>query len=519
MKLALMNNPIKVLLFINDFTDGGREKFFLCSGAKVFECSAEVVVEDTGELICHDYWLIAPVLYGRTKRLPRYITDVEELRISTSGRREDRENRDRADVANALAGFLDVETIGRYRNIVFKNSAFDPEVFNKVGGALLRLFEEVREKAKSSNEWDRYQTIERPVSEYLIRAAADGLAIDTDALRAHKEKIDFSYYMALKEFSAKYSLPLEVPSNEDVIDYLTPLGFEFSGVGVQYVLDFVPMVDGFADDLLELRDVAYSRLLLKAIPLSQKRIFPIVDAFGSITSRIYFKDPSLQNLSKLHRNIVAPDEGMNFSYVDFGQYEAGIMGALSGDTSMLALFSSGDLYSQAAEQIFSDAAKRKDAKRLFLSYAYGMKRRNLIDAAVKLGAKRDAAKEFFSQFSGFETWKSGLHAEFLATGKIGPALGNYLVRDGVDELSEKEKRSAVSQVVQGTASLIFKKALLRLSTLSEVALKVPMHDAVLFQHSPEFDPAIVAKLFSDVLTSHFDGLIEGKASVENFFPQ
>jgi DNA polymerase I len=195
------------------------------------------------------------------------------------------------------------------------------------------------------------------------------------------------------------------------------------------------------------------------------------------------------------------------------------MGALSGDTSMLALFSSGDLYSQAAEQIFSDAAKRKDAKRLFLSYAYGMKRRNLIDAAVKLGAKRDAAKEFFSQFSGFETWKSGLHAEFLATGKIGPALGNYLVRDGVDELSEKEKRSAVSQVVQGTASLIFKKALLRLSTLSEVALKVPMHDAVLFQHSPEFDPAIVAKLFSDVLTSHFDGLIEGKASVENFFPQ
>lgn len=512
-----MNKSRKALLFINDFTDGGREKFFICSDAKVSECSAESIAAETDELICHDYWLIAAAVYKKAGCLPKHVTDVEELRITTSGRREDRQNRDRTDVASALAAFLDLETIGRYRNIVFKNATFDPEVFRKIGEALLRLFEEVEEKAKSANEWERYQQIERPVNDYLIRAAAVGIAVDTAALRKHKAKIDFSYYMALKEFSAKYSLPLEVPSDEDIIDYLAPRGFEFSGVGVEYVLNFVPMSDGFADDLLNLRKIAYSRMILKAIPLSQKRVFPLVDAFGSITSRIYFKDPSLQNLSKVHRDIIAADEGMMLSYVDFGQYEAGIMGALSEDATMLALFSSGDLYSQAAEQIFLDAAKRKHAKRLFLSYAYGMKRKSLIDAAVKFGAERDAAKKFFNQFASFEAWKTSVHERFRLEGRIGTSFGNYLAREGTEELSEKEKRSAVSQVVQGTASLIFKKALLKLSALDEVALKVPMHDAVLFQHSPKFDPSAVANLFSNVFTEHFRGSIEGKASLENFF--
>jgi len=322
--------------------------------------------------------------------------------------------------------------------------------------------------------------------------------------------------MALKAFSAKYSLPLEVPSDEDAIEYLAPRGFEFSGVGIEYVLNFVPMHDGFSDQLLELRKIATSRWTLSSIPLSQKRIFPIVDSFGSITSRIYYKDPSLQNLSKRHRDILAPDEGMKFSYVDFGQYEAGIMGALSGDEKMLALFASGDLYTQVAQSIFSDAAKRKHAKRLFLSYAYGMKRKGLIDAAAELGAPRDTAKKFFSQFSKFEDWKRSIWTDFLATGRVGTALGNYLTRNNSGDLSEKEKRSAVSQVVQGTASLIFKKALLRLSLVQEVELKVPMHDAVLFQHPIEFNPTIVAGLFSDVLTEHFNGRIIGKASVESF---
>lgn len=511
-----MNKNRKALVFINDFTGRGLEKFYLFSNGSVVEATAEEVVKESAELICHDYWLIAPALYAKTRSLPFSITDVEELRISTSGKREDRENRDKIDVCAALLESLGVELIGKYRNIIFKKADFDADVLVRVGTALLGLSYQVEEDAKRANEWERYIALERPVSDYLIRSVANGIALNQAALRAHKKDIDFSFYMALKDFSARYSLPLEVPSDDDVVEYLLPRGFDFSGVGLEYVLNFVPMQDQFSERLLALRKLAASRWILNSIPLSQNRIFPLVDSFGSITSRIYYKDPSLQNLSKRYRNIIAADDGMELSYVDFGQYEAGIMGALSEDPNILALFASGDLYTQVAEQIFADSSKRKSAKRLFLSYAYGMKRKNLIDAAVGFGAQRDSAKRFFLQFSKFEEWKSGIWSEFAAAGRIGTAFGNYLTRSNSADLSDKEKRSAVSQIVQGTASLIFKKALLRLGFLRDVELKVPMHDAVLFQHHAGFDPQAVARLFADVMTEHFQNKIVGKASVTGF---
>lgn len=513
-----MTKDKKALLFISDFTDCGGEKLFLCSpDGHLIEESAEIIASEDCELVCHDYWLVAPTIYKRTRSLPKCVTDVEELRTSTSGKREDRENRDKVDFSVALIQFSDEETIGRYKNIIYKKKPFDAEVFRQIGRSLLQLAESLETKAQEADEWTRYIDVERPVMDYLIRSAADGIAIDEAALRNHKAKIDFAFYMALKEFSAKYSLPLEVPTDDEVIKYLESR-FDFSGVGLDYILNFIPMSDGFSESFLRLKKLSNFRRVLNSIPLSQKRIYPIVDSFGSITSRIYFKDPSLQNLSKHHRDILKADEGMMLSYVDYDQYEAGIMCALSKDEKLLRLFSSGDLYAQAADEIFSDPGKRKQAKRLFLSYAYGMRRQSLIDAAAEFGADRTAAKKFFNQFSTFEKWKEEVWDEFRTNNRVGTTLGNYLTRDRTGELSGKEKRSAVSQVVQGTASLIFKKALVRLSSVGEVDLKVPMHDAVLFQHAPAFDPSVVIDLFSNVMSEHFDNYIQGKASLSKFVP-
>ncbi|AWH28961.1 DNA polymerase [Stenotrophomonas sp. YAU14A_MKIMI4_1] len=507
-----------VLLFINDFSGQSGEKLYLYSNGVLTGVAARDVVEVNCEIICHDYWLLAPTLFSVAGRLPSLVTDVDELRISTSGIRSDREARDKVDVCTQLLelGYEEEEVLGRYRNIVFKNSDFDDEVFSRVAIALLKYSARVEAEAKEHGEWDRYCQIERPVISYLIRSAADGISINKPVLKIHKQDVDFSYYMALKEFSATYDLPLEVPTDEEVIEHLEPQGYDFSGVGLEYVLNFVPMPNGFSEKLIELRKIAASRMVLGSISLSQDRIYPVVDGFGSITSRIYYKDPSLQNLSKRFRDVISPAEGKRLSYVDFGQFEAGIMAALSGDEAMLTLYRQGDVYESVAVEVFGDPAFRKQGKRLFLSYAYGMKRRNLIDAAVGYGACRDSAKEFFNKFVRFERWKSEIHSEFHSSGKIGTAFGNFVRRSSTAPLSEKEKRSAVSQVVQGTASLIFKKALIRMSLDDRVALRIPMHDAVLFEHSPEFNPIEIVNMFSGVMTEHFDGAIEGKAEIAVF---
>lgn len=511
-----MTKPKKALLFISDYTGRGNDQMFLWGEGALNSTTAEQVVKEEGELVCHDYWLIAPSIYRVAKQLPVLATDIEELRIASSGKTEARVTRDRAEIAKSLSGFVDERTLSSYISIFNRKIAVDLNILALVGEGLLRYAEKIEADAKNADEWNRYVQVERPVTDYLVRSAADGIAVNTEKLRLHKGEIDFSYYMALKKFSENYSFPLEPPTDTDIVSYLESKGFSFDGVSVDYVLHFVPMADDFAKDVLQLRKLHATRKVLTAIPFSQKRVYPIVDSFGSITSRIYFKDPSLQSLAKRHRDILQPDVDAVFSYIDYDQYEAGIMAALSKDKLLLGLYADGDLYQLAAEQMFKSRKNRKEAKRLFLSFAYGMKRKNLIAAAVEYGAQPADAKSFFMQFSELESWKQSIWDEFKRNGRVGTSLGNYLCRDGTAELTEKEKRSSISQVVQGTASLIFKKMLLELSRVDSVQLKVPMHDAVLVQHPIGFDPTIVIDLFTAAMTQHFQGAIAGKASLAKF---
>lgn len=51
-----------------------------------------------------------------------------------------------------------------------------------------------------------------------------------------------------------------------------------------------------------------------------------------------------------------------------------------------------------------------------------------------------------------------------------------------------------------------------------VELKVPMHDAVLFQHQAGFDPQVVVKIFAEAMSNHFEHKVTGKASLAPFGP-
>lgn len=507
----------KVLLFQKDYTERLHDRYFVWADGALNEVRAKELIESNENFICHDYWLIAQSLFRTAGALPQNVVDVEDFRIATCGSREERKLRERVDISRALAGIGSrSETVKQYLSMFNRAEPLVPSVYAEMGLALATHWQELEAAAVRTDEAARYFTVEQPVSRYLIKSAVDGIAINQPLLRQHKKNIEYEYYMALKIFSSKYSLPLEVPSDEDVIEYLEPLGFDFTEVNVDYVINFVP--SEFCTHLKNLKKLANSRQLLSAIPYSQQRIHPIADGFGSITSRIYYKDPSLQNLAKRHRDIICADEGKSLSYVDYDQYEVGIMAALSEDPVLLDLYSAGDLYQTISETIFASPLKRKQAKRLFLSYAYGMNFRSLIDAAVGFGAQRVAARTFFRGFAVFEAWKSRVWQEFREKGRIGTSLGNYLNRNREGDLSDSEKRSAVSQVVQGTASLIFKKALIRLSQENDVELKIPMHDAALVQHAEGYDPAKLERIFAEVMSAHFSNRILGKASLEAFVP-
>ena len=74
----------------------------------------------------------------------------------------------------------------------------------------------------------------------------------------------------------------------------------------------------------------------------------------------------------------------------------------------------------------------------------------------------------------------------------------------------------MSQVVQGTASLIFKRSLLAVASISDVRVVLPMHDALLFEHTLVETPAKVVHAFEQVMTDVLSSMVAGKASISDF---
>lgn len=308
----------------------------------------------------------------------------------------------------------------------------------------------------------------------------------------------------------------ELPNDGAIREKLSSLGYNVQNYALEFLIDFLPSKNGYTDDLRRLQKINKSCRVFNSISCSANRLKPIVESHWTSTSRIYHKSPSIQNISKRYRDIFIPDDGKRLCYVDYDQFEVGVMADLSADLMMKSIYQNCDAYEDLAMQVFNDENMRKKAKVIFLSYTYGMSLENILGSVKELGGNQERARDYFSAFTEFESWKSSIYKEFFETGRVGTVAGNYLNRTSDGELTEKEKRTSVNHVIQGTATYIFKRALLDLSKCNGVEILIPMHDAVLFQHSKEFDPGKAIEIFESVMTEILPS-ISGKASLEDFF--
>ena len=137
--------------------------------------------------------------------------------------------------------------------------------------------------------------------------------------------------------------------------------------------------------------------------------------------------------------------------------------------------------------IFNTTGERKTAKILFLSYSYGMSWSNIKKLIYTLtsGTKNQEnlnINDIYDLLSVFESWKEKAYKILLEQNRVGTILGNYRYRESTNTLSNREKRFSVSQLVQGTASLILKKVIIEINdSLPNVQIILPMHDALLMQ--------------------------------------
>ncbi|GGC79738.1 DNA polymerase [Vreelandella lutescens] len=597
-----------ILLFAKDITGGGADKFYWFDDGQIVETDVQQVVELDRIVVCHDFWLIRDVLFDKAQDIPELILDLDEFRITISGDPKDRILREKQDITNELIRYgTSEEVCSQYKKMFYGGEGFDIEVALEAATAMDKMFCFLCEKASVNDEMSRFLEVELPVYRLLQRSMASGICINSMGLKEKRSEAEHDYFYALKNYSATHDMPLETPAQDAIEAKLNALGFDLNGVSTNYVLEFLPHEKNFGNDTISLLNLNSTRQVLSSLSISSDLVRPVIDVFGSRTSRVHLRSPSLQNLAKKYRTILKAREGANLSYVDFDQYEVGIMAALSEDPELARLYETGDMYDLFATQYLGLDGNRKAAKQLFLSYAYGMSRDALVDAAVSFGADRKSAKSSFKAFTKYEEWKNSVWSEFRRNERIGTLNGNYYKRDVYDlklmsvdnlkrlansaaslvivamvsnkihvrifdekgkkvidksekqisskdgftefcqqlkffynkdclsfdnqqeviklamsitgysrKLSGKEKRSAVSQVVQGTASLIFKKSLLAVSEIEDVTIVLPMHDALLFEHNLLDTPNKVVEIFSKVMTEELSDRVKGKASIAQF---
>jgi hypothetical protein len=512
----IFDERICVLLFVRDYLNRGDDQFFLYEDEVLRECSAGDVVSFPGAILTHDYGLIASAIFRETGALPKRVLDIIELHRATVGERTPiAATRDTAFHLLRDAG-LAAEDARQYAGTLFGRSTFDANVYSVVAAALMVVGDALLLRAYHLGELARFIDVEVPVAGLMWRSLVKGVRIDTEKLRQYKKTIDDDYFRELGKFAVKHGVAFELPNDEVLRERLDGMGMDVENASVNYILSYLHFDDGFGEDVLSLRKLAKSRSLLLDMPVSHPRAYPLPVVAGTVTSRILLHGPSLQNLGKKHRDLICPEDGSYLEYVDYAQFEVGVMVGLADDPFMRELYASGDLYLRIAERLFGGAERRSIAKRLFLSYSYGMSVKRVVDAAVEQGATREVANTLFRSFSTFESWKKTVQASYQDSGIVATSFGNSLIRRQSGALAAKEGRSCVSQIVQGTASLIFKRALLELSSLDGIEILVPMHDAVLFQSSLQYSGVQVKRVFEGVFDNHFEGRVRGRAEISQF---
>lgn len=506
------------LIYQKDFSEKGNDRYFLYDGVSFQEVAAEALMHIDNAIVTHDYWLIANSIYKTVDSLPKNVIDVVLLEKINLGVKAVA-NRDQPwDIANTVKPlFKDEGDFDKYTEMYYRRAELCDETYMLFSHKLAEFTEYSLDKAKNLGELDRFYSLEVPLFNALVLSACKGIRVDNAILMQHKEQLEFDYYRELKQFAEKHNVLYQVPNEGEVREKLSELGYETEDYSLDFLMEFVPSKDGYTDDLLSLQKTYKSFRIFSGISTSQRRIFPIVEPHWTSTGRIYQKSPSLQNISKKYRNIFIADDGLELNYVDYDQFEVGIMAAISGDDKMKGIYENSDAYLELAKIVFDNEKLRGKAKILFLSFTYGMSLENILGSVSSLGGNTKAAKQYFFEFSVYEKWKEGVYAEYESKGYVSTINGNLLHRTKSGELSSKEKRTCVNHVIQGTATYIFKEALLDLSNKNEVDVLIPMHDAALFQHPHSFNPEEAVKIFEDKMTEILDGKVQGKASLESFY--
>jgi len=381
-----------------------------------------------------------------------------------------------------------------------------------IAKGLPSLWNTLVESLRAKGEYERFLRDEVPAYNAMLAAQNRGIHLDETLRDQFLGETEQEYRHA--HYTLAISKKIDVERALGDAEYLlSVLGLaNRKADDLPNVQDLIAAREDFDDTCRLLGEVLSARrnrgILLRSFGAEQGVCFPFFDTMGTVTGRILTVDPQLQHLTKKYRGIIRPRPNHRLGYVDYSQFEPNIMASICNDSQLLALCKEGDLYEKLSTEIFGSKEHRKVCKLMFLAYSYGKEVSTLSDFVYGLLPSKKAADaaikaKFAPLFVEVEKWKATVQARLKKEGRIGTLLGNYRYRTKEGDLDPKEKRWAISQVVQGTGSLILKRLINRVATeLPQAAVLLPMHDAILVE-VPEDGADATFNALTDLCRSAF----------------
>jgi len=483
-------------------TDFGVEPTLLVAdgSGKVERWSLDQLAACPDPIVTHSFSLLVDWFRKSELKLPKAVIDLEVAAKLLTGRPKSDFDVERPwDMPSVLRSLIPSNREERLLRATMVTHLAKP-AFSEFGNlrwmmavakGLPALWEVTVERLKTKGEYERFLDYEVTAYNAMLSTQYRGIELDETIRDRFLDEIEKEYRHA--HFTLAISKKIDVERALGDAEYLlTVLGLPNRNADdLPEVQDLIAAREDFDDTCRLLGEVVSARrnkgILLRSFGAEQGVCFPFFDTMGTVTGRILTVDPQLQHLAKKYRGIIRPRPGHRLGYVDYSQFEPNIMASICNDPQLLALCKEGDLYEKLSTELFGSKEHRKVCKLMFLAYSYGKQTSTLSDFVCGLLPSKRAADssikaKFTPLFSGVERWKTTVQTTLKKEGKVGTLLGNYRYRTKDGDLDPKEKRWAISQVVQGTGALILKRLISRLVTeLPHVAVLLPMHDALLVE--------------------------------------
>tara|TARA_Y100000310_G_scaffold318377_1_gene372344 strand:- start:5393 stop:7075 length:1683 start_codon:yes stop_codon:yes gene_type:complete len=364
----------------------------------------------------------------------------------------------------------------------------------------VKYTQKVWNKLQPNVEWPVFG-LEMELLPILVRMEDIGLRIDIDRLLQHRDKVkkDVEFYYGIAK-----GMGFNPGSSMQTAAVLESRGWKirYNRTTGKPILNEEILSTVYRDDPISHLVLAYrkSRVILSTFinaifdkHLDGDRIYPRVNQAVVASGRLSRTQPNTQNIPVHMRDIFIPSKGNYYEDWDLSQIELRVLAYLvwiyTGDYTMQQVFDSGgDVHNATSMFIFGDIEPwhRRISKDINFAVCYRGTAQTLYQrSGVPVAQGQKFMDQYFANYPGINQFFDIIIQGLYANGYTSTMLGRKRFFPELQYLDKwgqlRIEREAFNHVIQGTASEVMKKLLIRNAWASQCNT---VHDSITFDLVP-----------------------------------